>query len=142
LPVYVQSTDNQQYHSNTNLHGTTQSLWWPYESRQPKTSCVASQLKNFDRGRYRCTFQLLGKRRRFQQKDTFGKALRNSNNKNQIWMNIRSWKPILTAVGIRCADHVTPSILKKLALTSPTSGGRPVGIVRVWTKSHGVQFSF
>jgi hypothetical protein len=35
-----------------------------------------------------------------------------------------------TAVGIRHADHVAPSILKKLAITSPTSGGRSVGIVR------------
>jgi hypothetical protein len=33
-----------------------------------------------------------------------------------------------TAVGIRHADHVAPSILKKLAITSPTSGGRSVVI--------------
>jgi hypothetical protein len=33
-------------------------------------------------------------------------------------------KTELTAGGIRCADHATPSIRKKLALTSPTSGGR------------------
>jgi hypothetical protein len=37
-----------------------------------------------------------------------------------------------------CADHATPSIRKKLALTSPTSGGRSVCIVRLRTKSHGV----
>jgi hypothetical protein len=36
--------------------------------------------------------------------------------------------------GIRCADHVTPSIRKKLARTSPKSGGRSVGIVRFRTK--------
>jgi hypothetical protein len=29
---------------------------------------------------------------------------------------------------------------QKLALTSPTSGGRSVDIVRLWTKSHGVWF--
>jgi hypothetical protein len=29
-----------------------------------------------------------------------------------------------TAVGIRHADHVAPSIRKKLAIASPTSGGR------------------
>jgi hypothetical protein len=40
--------------------------------------------------------------------------------------------------GIRCADHATPSIRKKLALTSPTGGGRSVGIVRLWTKGHGL----
>jgi hypothetical protein len=40
--------------------------------------------------------------------------------------------------GIRCADHATPSIRKKLALTSPTSGGLLVGIVRLRTKGHGV----
>jgi hypothetical protein len=34
-----------------------------------------------------------------------------------------------TAIGIRHADHVAPSIRKKLAITSPTSGGRSVGIV-------------
>jgi hypothetical protein len=41
----------------------------------------------------------------------------------------------LMAVGIRCADHVTPLYLQKLALTSPTSGGRSVGIVRSRTKA-------
>jgi hypothetical protein len=45
------------------------------------------------------------------------------------------------AVGIRCADHATPSIRKKLALTSPTCGGRSVGIVRLRAKGHGVIFS-
>jgi len=38
-------------------------------------------------------------------------------------------------VGTRCADHVTPLYPQKLALTSPTGGGRSVGIVRVWTKA-------
>jgi hypothetical protein len=52
-------------------------------------------------------------------------------------------KTELMAVGIRCADHATPSIRKKkLAPTSPTSGGRSVGIARLWTKGHGVEFSF
>jgi hypothetical protein len=37
-------------------------------------------------------------------------------------------------MGIRCADHVTPSIRKNLTLTSPRSGGRLVGIVRLRTK--------
>ena len=32
--------------------------------------------------------------------------------------------------GDRCADHVTPLYPQKLALTSPTGGGRSVGIVR------------
>ena len=41
----------------------------------------------------------------------------------------------LTAAGIRCADHVTPLYLQKLALTSPTGGGRSVGIVRSRTKA-------
>jgi hypothetical protein len=51
-----------------------------------------------------------------------------------------SRKPRLTAVGIRYADHATPSIRKKLALTSPTSGGRSVGIDRLRTKA--TEFSF
>jgi len=38
-------------------------------------------------------------------------------------------------VGNRCADHVTPLYPQKLALTSPTGGGRSVGIVRVRTKA-------
>jgi len=46
----------------------------------------------------------------------------------------------LTAVGTRCADHVTPFYPPKLALTSPTGGGRSVGIVRVRTKA--TEFSF
>jgi hypothetical protein len=41
----------------------------------------------------------------------------------------------LTAVGILCADHATPLYLQKLAVTSPTSGGRSVGIVRLRTKA-------
>ena len=41
----------------------------------------------------------------------------------------------LTAVGTRCADHVTPLYLQKLALTSPNGGGRSVGIVRVRPKA-------
>jgi len=46
----------------------------------------------------------------------------------------RSGKQRLTAVGTRCADHVTHLYPQKLALTSPTGGGRYVGIVRVRTK--------
>ena len=42
---------------------------------------------------------------------------------------------ILTAVGTRCADHVTPLYPQKLALTSPTGGGRSVGIVRSRNKA-------
>jgi hypothetical protein len=43
-------------------------------------------------------------------------------------------------VGIRCAEHVTPLYPQKLALTSPTGGGRSVGIVRSRTKA--MEFSF
>jgi hypothetical protein len=38
-------------------------------------------------------------------------------------------------MGTRCADHVTSLYLQKLALTSPTGGGRSVGIVRSRTKA-------
>jgi len=44
-------------------------------------------------------------------------------------------KQRLTAVGTRCADHVTPLYPQKLALTSPTGGCRSVGIVRMRTKA-------
>jgi len=47
-------------------------------------------------------------------------------------------KKRLTAVGTRCANHVTPLYPQKLALTSPTGGGRSVRMVRSRTKSHGV----
>jgi len=39
------------------------------------------------------------------------------------------------AAGIRCADHVTPLYPQKLALISPTGGGRSVGIVCSRTKA-------
>jgi hypothetical protein len=45
------------------------------------------------------------------------------------------WKDKNTAVGIRHDDNITSSILQKLALTSPTSGGRSVGIVRSRTQA-------
>jgi len=45
-------------------------------------------------------------------------------------------------VGTRCADHVTPLYPQKLALTSPTGGGRSVGIVRVRTKATEVACFF
>jgi hypothetical protein len=32
-------------------------------------------------------------------------------------------------IGIHYADHVAPDYLQKLALTSPTNGGRSVGVV-------------
>ena len=38
-------------------------------------------------------------------------------------------------MGIRCNDHVIPLYPQKLALTSPTGGGRSVGIVRSRTKA-------
>ena len=44
-------------------------------------------------------------------------------------------------MGNRCADHVTPLYPQRLALTSPTGGGRSVGIVRSRTKATEV-FSF
>jgi hypothetical protein len=47
-----------------------------------------------------------------------------------------------TAVRIRHADHVAPSIRKKLAITSPTSGGRSGGIVRSRTQTMEFFFSF
>jgi hypothetical protein len=40
-----------------------------------------------------------------------------------------------TAVGIRHADHVAPLYPQKLALTSPTSGCRSVGIDRSQTQA-------
>ena len=47
----------------------------------------------------------------------------------------RSRKQRLTALGTCCADYVTTLYPQKLALTSPTGGGRSVGIVRVRTKA-------
>jgi hypothetical protein len=46
-----------------------------------------------------------------------------------------AYKTENTAVEIRHADHVAPSIRKTLAITSPTSGGRSVGIVRSRTQT-------
>jgi hypothetical protein len=44
-------------------------------------------------------------------------------------------KTEIAAVEIRCADHATPIYPQKLALTSPKSDGRSVGIVRLQTKA-------
>jgi hypothetical protein len=42
---------------------------------------------------------------------------------------------VVRVPGIRHADHVAPSIRRKLELTSLTSGGRSVGIVRLRTEA-------
>jgi hypothetical protein len=47
---------------------------------------------------------------------------------------LRSRKPRLTTVGIRCADHVTPSTRKSQHYFAD-SGSRSVGIVRLRTKA-------
>ena len=47
-----------------------------------------------------------------------------------------------TAVGNRYADHVTPLYPQKLALTSPSGGGRSVGMVRSRTEATEFSFSF
>ena len=54
----------------------------------------------------------------------------------------RFGKQRLTAVGTRCANHVTPLYPQKLALTSPTGGGCSVGMVRSRTKATEFSFSF
>jgi hypothetical protein len=41
----------------------------------------------------------------------------------------------IMAIGIHHADHMAPFYPQKLALTSPTSSGRSVGIVRSWTQA-------
>jgi hypothetical protein len=43
-------------------------------------------------------------------------------------------------VATLCVDHGTTLYPKKFALTSPASGRRSVGIVRLQTKRHGVCF--
>jgi hypothetical protein len=53
-------------------------------------------------------------------------------------LRFRYGKPSLTTVRIHCADQATPFYPQKLALTSPTSGGRSVVVVRLRTKGHGV----
>jgi hypothetical protein len=49
-------------------------------------------------------------------------------------------KTEITAGGISRADHATPPMRKKLSLTSLTSGGRSVGIVRSRTKATELLF--
>jgi hypothetical protein len=45
-------------------------------------------------------------------------------------------------VGIRRADHARLPCPQKLALNSPTSGGRSVGIIRSWTQAMKFGFNF
>jgi hypothetical protein len=45
------------------------------------------------------------------------------------------YKTEITAAGIRRADHATPLYPQDMVLTSLTSGGRSVGIVRLLTKA-------
>jgi hypothetical protein len=57
-----------------------------------------------------------------------------------IWYMWTIWSS-LTAVGIRCADHVTPSTRKRQHYFAE-GGGRSVGIVRLRTKATEFSFSF
>jgi hypothetical protein len=59
----------------------------------------------------------------------------NNNTMNPIACCARSRKPRIRPLGTRCAGYATPLYPKKLALTSPISGGRSVGIVRSLTKA-------
>jgi hypothetical protein len=52
------------------------------------------------------------------------------------------YKTEITAVGISRADHATPLYPQKLALTSPTSGSRSVGLVRSRTKATEVCYVY
>jgi hypothetical protein len=55
-----------------------------------------------------------------------------------IWRSflfIRSRKPRLWPLGIRNTDHATPLYPQKLALTSPTRGGRSIDTVRSKTQA-------
>ena len=61
---------------------------------------------------------------------------------NEKSSDSRSRKQRLTAVGTRFTAHVTPLYPQKLTLTSPTGGGRSVGIVRVRTKATEFSFSY
>jgi hypothetical protein len=64
------------------------------------------------------------------------------------WVQLRSYfkekvvapvqKTVNTTVGIRCADYMTPLYQQKLALISPTSGGRSVGKSSLADWDHGV----
>jgi hypothetical protein len=64
--------------------------------------------------------------------------LKSSGRLRQTELRGWSWKLRLTAVGNCCADHATPLYPQKLAITSATNGGHSVGMVHLWTKSHGV----
>jgi hypothetical protein len=54
--------------------------------------------------------------------------------KEKKW-SLRSRKPRLRPWGIRRADYLTSLYPQKLALTSSTSGGRSVGLVRSRTQA-------
>jgi hypothetical protein len=58
------------------------------------------------------------------------------------WSNMPVYKTENTAVDIHRADHATPLYPQKLALISPTSGGRSVGIVRSRTQATEFFFFF
>jgi hypothetical protein len=56
-------------------------------------------------------------------------------------VRIRFRKPRLKTAGTRCADHATSLYLRKFAATSPRSGGRSTGIVRLRTESNCISYS-
>ena len=45
-------------------------------------------------------------------------------------------------MGTRCANHVTPLYPQKLALTSPTGGGRSIAMVRSRTKPRSLVYYY
>ena len=66
----------------------------------------------------------MGKKHTYHKNNT--EALLVASTEIALEVNTDKTKYILTAVGTRCADHVTPLYPQKLALTSPTGGGRSV----------------
>jgi hypothetical protein len=117
-------------------------LWgtnWMYlcyvnESRPPlwssgQSSWLQIQMSGFDSGRYQIFWEVMGLER--------GQLSLVSTTEELLGKKVAApvYKAENTAVGIRHADHVAPSIRKKLEITSPTIGVRSVGIVRSRTQA-------
>jgi hypothetical protein len=116
---------------------------WPPLGSSDQSFWQQIQRSGFDSRRYQIFWEVVGLERgplslmstikELLERKSSGSGLENRDDGRR---DPSRWPHVTpTAVGIRHAGHMSPLYPQKLALTSPTNGGRSVGIIRSRTQT-------